>query len=185
MIIMQILVGTTAYAVDPACEVDALKLAIENREFIPASRIRLMIGGRVLEGGTLEGNGVEEDDELVLGLEVPSGMRYVGGCGWAAYRDLTNSPFGLTVLGDSSLTNVIVLLARCRETPVPNGARSACAASAASAARCDSALVRNALRDERRRRVIGREALQSVGRSRKIDESATLLFSMRESIISV
>lgn len=72
---MQIFVGSTAYVVDAACEVDALKLAIENKEFIPAGQVRLMIGGRVLEGGTLEGNGVQDDDELVLGLEVPSGMR--------------------------------------------------------------------------------------------------------------
>jgi len=72
---MQIFVGSTAYLVDAACEVDALKAAIENREFIPADQIRLMLGGKVLDGGTLEGYGVSDEDELAMALEVQAGMR--------------------------------------------------------------------------------------------------------------
>ena len=72
---MQILIGETAYEVDAATPVETLKRLIENREFIPADRIRLTLNGRVLEGGTLEFNGVDEDDEIDVGLEVAAGMR--------------------------------------------------------------------------------------------------------------
>lgn len=72
---MQIFVGTKAYEVDAADSVESLKAQIENKEFIPATQIRLMNGGKVLEGGSLEGNGVEDEDELVVALEVQAGMR--------------------------------------------------------------------------------------------------------------
>jgi small subunit ribosomal protein S27Ae len=72
---MQIIVGATAYEVDAATSVESLKAQIENREFLPANQIRLMHGGIVLEGGSLESFGVEEDDELALQLEVVGGMR--------------------------------------------------------------------------------------------------------------
>mmetsp|Transcript_19882 Transcript_19882/g.42824 ORF Transcript_19882/g.42824 Transcript_19882/m.42824 type:complete len:96 (+) Transcript_19882:87-374(+) len=72
---MQIFVGSTAYEVDAAASVDSLKAMIENREFIPADKIRLSCDGKVLEFGSLEGNGVEDEDELALGMEVQAGMR--------------------------------------------------------------------------------------------------------------
>mmetsp|Transcript_17703 Transcript_17703/g.36667 ORF Transcript_17703/g.36667 Transcript_17703/m.36667 type:complete len:96 (-) Transcript_17703:144-431(-) len=72
---MQIFVGDTAYSVDAGVSVDSLKAMIENKEFIPADQIRLMNNGKVLEFGSLEGNGVEEEDELALAMEVQAGMR--------------------------------------------------------------------------------------------------------------
>jgi len=76
---MQIFVATsqsnTAYAVDASTSVEALKNMIENKEFIPADLIRLANGNAVLEGGSLLGNGVEEDDTLTLLLDVNGGMR--------------------------------------------------------------------------------------------------------------
>ena len=72
---MQIFVGSTAYSVDAGLSVDSLKDMIENKEFVPADQIRLAIDGKVLEFGTLEGNGVGEDDELIMSMEVPGGMR--------------------------------------------------------------------------------------------------------------
>ncbi|KAL7580088.1 hypothetical protein ACA910_012852 [Epithemia clementina (nom. ined.)] len=72
---MQILVGSTAYSVDAGVSVDTLKAMIENKEFVPANQMRLVNNGKVLEFGTLEANGVEEDDELVMSMEVPAGMR--------------------------------------------------------------------------------------------------------------
>jgi len=72
---MQIFVGDTAYSVDSGVSVDSLKAMIENKEFIPADQIRLMNNGKVLEFGSLEGNGVEEEDELALAMEVQAGMR--------------------------------------------------------------------------------------------------------------
>ena len=72
---MQIFVGPTAYSVDAGVLVDSLKAMIENKEFIPADQIRLMNNGEVLEFGTLEGNGVEEEDELAITMEVQAGMR--------------------------------------------------------------------------------------------------------------
>lgn len=73
---MQIFVGSSAYTVDAGLSVESLKSMIENQEFIPADQIRLMAdGGRVLEFGTLEANGVAEEDELAMALEVEAGMR--------------------------------------------------------------------------------------------------------------
>ncbi|GKY95397.1 hypothetical protein MPSEU_000501200 [Mayamaea pseudoterrestris] len=72
---IQVFVNTTAYTVDPAVSVESFKAQIENKEFIPSSQIRLMFGGRVLEGGSLEAFGLEEDDEIVLSAEAPAGMR--------------------------------------------------------------------------------------------------------------
>jgi len=72
---MQIFVGSTAYEVDAATSVKSLKLMIENAEFVPSHQICLMNGSEVLEGGSLEGNGVEEDDTLQMRLAVNAGMR--------------------------------------------------------------------------------------------------------------
>jgi hypothetical protein len=72
---MQIIVANQAYAVDAGLSVDALKSMIENKSFIPADQIRLTTEGRVLEFGTLEANGVADEDELGLALEVEAGMR--------------------------------------------------------------------------------------------------------------
>mmetsp|Transcript_7831 Transcript_7831/g.21134 ORF Transcript_7831/g.21134 Transcript_7831/m.21134 type:complete len:96 (-) Transcript_7831:116-403(-) len=72
---MQIFVGSTAYSVDAGLSVDSLKSMIENKEFVPAGQIRLTSNRSVLEFGTLEGNGVEEEDELCITMEVQAGMR--------------------------------------------------------------------------------------------------------------
>lgn len=72
---MKIFVGSTAYEVDPVTSVEALKLQIENAEFVPAHQICLMNGADVLEGGSLESNGVEEDDALEMRMAVSAGMR--------------------------------------------------------------------------------------------------------------
>merc|ERR1712176_864190 len=72
---MQIFVGSTSYEVDPATSVEALKLQIENAEFVPSHQICLMSGADVLSDGTLESNGVEEDDSLEMRMAVNSGMR--------------------------------------------------------------------------------------------------------------
>ena len=72
---MQIFVGSNAYEVDPATSVEALKLQIENAEFIPSRQICLMNGAQVLEEGSLESNGVEGDDSLEMRMAVTSGMR--------------------------------------------------------------------------------------------------------------
>ena len=72
---MQIFVGSRAYEVDAATSVESFKLMIENAEFVPSSQICIMNGSTVMEGGSLEGNGVEEDDTLEMRLAVPAGMR--------------------------------------------------------------------------------------------------------------
>jgi len=72
---MQIFIGSTAYTVDSADSIETVKVMIENREFVPANLIRLVNGAIPLEGGTLAGNGVEEDDTLTMMLEVSGGMR--------------------------------------------------------------------------------------------------------------
>jgi len=72
---MQIFIQSKAYTVEPTTSVDGLKAMIENNEFLPANLIRLVNGNNVLEGGSLLGNGVAEDDSLSLMLEVPGGMR--------------------------------------------------------------------------------------------------------------
>jgi small subunit ribosomal protein S27Ae len=72
---MQIFVGSTAYEVDPATSIESLKLQIENAEFVPSRQICLVNGVDVLEDGTLESNGIEDDDSLQMRLAVNSGMR--------------------------------------------------------------------------------------------------------------
>jgi hypothetical protein len=77
---MQIIItaptGTsTAYDVEGTTTITNLKSMIENQEFIPTDMVRLVNGRDELIEGTLAGNGVEEDDELSLMLEIPGGMR--------------------------------------------------------------------------------------------------------------
>ena len=73
---MQIFINSAAYEVDAGLSVEALKSMIENKEFIPADQIRLMAAeGRVLEFGALAANGVADEDELAVALEVEAGMR--------------------------------------------------------------------------------------------------------------
>ena len=77
---MQIFIQSTAgtakaYTVKSTTSVEGLKAMVENNEFIPANLVRLVNGSNVLEGGSLLGNGVAEDDTLSLLLEVPGGMR--------------------------------------------------------------------------------------------------------------
>jgi len=77
---MQIFVSTnggeaTAYNVDSSMSVEALKAQIENKEFIPADLIRLSTGTSLLAGGTLAGNGVSDEENLTMMLEVNGGMR--------------------------------------------------------------------------------------------------------------
>lgn len=72
---MQIFINSNAYEVDAGLSVEAVKSMIENKEFIPADQIRLMADGRVLEFGTLSANGVADEDELAVALEVEAGMR--------------------------------------------------------------------------------------------------------------
>lgn len=48
---------------------------IENAEFIPSHQICLMNGANVLEGGSLEANGVEDEDSLEMRMAVNAGMR--------------------------------------------------------------------------------------------------------------
>ncbi|KAL7450159.1 hypothetical protein ACHAWC_002130, partial [Mediolabrus comicus] len=76
---MQIIINTpessTAYSVEGTTTVTDLKSMIENREFIPSHLVRLVSGDAELLEGTLAGNGVEEDEELELCLEIPGGMR--------------------------------------------------------------------------------------------------------------
>jgi len=72
---MQIFVNTASYEVDTGLSVEGLKSMIENKEFIPADQIRLTADGRVLEFGTLAANGVSDEDELAMALEVEAGMR--------------------------------------------------------------------------------------------------------------
>ena len=72
---MQIFVGSTAYEVDAATSVESLKVMIENAEFVPSHQICLMNGADILEEGSLEGNGVEEEDTLQMRLAVNAGMR--------------------------------------------------------------------------------------------------------------
>ena len=46
-------------------KVSDLKAMIENQEFIPGHLIRLVAGDSELTGGTLAGNGIEEDEEEI------------------------------------------------------------------------------------------------------------------------
>jgi hypothetical protein len=72
---MKIFVGSTAYEVDAVTSIEQLKLQIENAEFIPSHQICLMNGADVLEAGSLESNGIEEDDTLEMRMAVSAGMR--------------------------------------------------------------------------------------------------------------
>jgi hypothetical protein len=72
---MQIFVANTTYDVDAATSIRSLKAMIENKEFIPSDKIRLVHGGKMLEDGSLDENGVEDDDVIALQLEVLAGMR--------------------------------------------------------------------------------------------------------------
>ena len=73
---MQIFINQNAYEVDAGLSVEGLKTMIENREFIPAAQIRLSrADAQVLEFGTLAANGVADEDELAVALEVEAGMR--------------------------------------------------------------------------------------------------------------
>jgi len=72
---MQLFVGETAYEIDATASVETLKLMIENKEFLPEGSFRLVNGCDVLEEGTLAANGVSEDDQLQMMLEVQAGMR--------------------------------------------------------------------------------------------------------------
>ena len=72
---MKIFVNETAYDVDAATSVESLKLMIENNEFVPCQQICLLNGASALESGSLEGNGIEEDDTLQMRLAVNAGMR--------------------------------------------------------------------------------------------------------------
>jgi small subunit ribosomal protein S27Ae len=66
---------STSYQVEGTTSVEALKLMIENQEFVPAHLIRLVNGSTPLEGGSLAAAGVEDEDTLTLMLDVNGGMR--------------------------------------------------------------------------------------------------------------
>lgn len=72
---MQIFVGATPYDVDPSMSVQALKLQIENEEFVPAGMISLMNGTDLLLDGSLESHGIADEDSLEMRMAVESGMR--------------------------------------------------------------------------------------------------------------
>jgi small subunit ribosomal protein S27Ae len=72
---MKIFVNSTAYEVDAATSVESLKLMIENAEFVPSHQICLLNGAESLEEGSLEANGVEEEDTLQMRMAVAAGMR--------------------------------------------------------------------------------------------------------------
>jgi len=77
---MQIFITTatgpaTAYDVEATTSVEALKAMIENKEFVPSNMIRLVNGSNAIVGGTLAGNGVQDEDTLALLLDVNGGMR--------------------------------------------------------------------------------------------------------------
>ena len=66
---------STVYTVDAEASIESVKAMIENKEYIPSNLIRLVNGATPLEGGSLAGNGVEDEDTLTLMLEVQGGMR--------------------------------------------------------------------------------------------------------------
>jgi small subunit ribosomal protein S27Ae len=78
---MQIFIATngSSAAFALTCEADAsiesVKLMIENQEFVPSHLIRLVNGSHDLEGGSLIGNGIEDEDTLTMLLDVNGGMR--------------------------------------------------------------------------------------------------------------
>lgn len=72
---MQIFVNERAYEVEGSTSVESFKSMIENVEFMPADMMRLVSGVNTLEGGSLEGNGLGEDDSIEMVMEVNAGMR--------------------------------------------------------------------------------------------------------------
>jgi small subunit ribosomal protein S27Ae len=72
---MQIFINSDAYTVEADASVESVKAMIENKTFVPAHLIRLVNGAEVLEGGSLAGNGVEDEDTLTMLLDVNGGMR--------------------------------------------------------------------------------------------------------------
>lgn len=72
---MQIFVGQNAYQVEASTSIDTLKAMIENKEFVPAQFIRLVNGANAIEGGTLAGNGIEEEDTITMVYDALGGMR--------------------------------------------------------------------------------------------------------------
>merc|ERR1711862_59494 len=75
---MQIIISQNAYLVNSTTTVPELKALVENQEFLPSHLVRLVSGDTELTEGTLSGNGVEEDEEIDLLLEIPGGMRKNG-----------------------------------------------------------------------------------------------------------
>ena len=67
--------GQTAYAVDSETSIQALKLMIENQEFLPSNLFSLVNGSSLVESGTIAGNGIMEEDNLALMFQVNAGMR--------------------------------------------------------------------------------------------------------------
>ena len=74
---MQILVRsleeTFAVSVNPNGDLNELKAAIEDREFVPSSLQRIVKDGQTLLPGSLAG--LEENDTVTLLLDVAGGMR--------------------------------------------------------------------------------------------------------------
>ena len=66
--------GKFSLTLEEGADINDLKLAIEDREFIPASAQRLQVGTRCLEAGEVFGQ-VEEDDIIEVLLDVDGGMR--------------------------------------------------------------------------------------------------------------
>jgi hypothetical protein len=67
---MQIWIGATAYEVDAGMSVETLKAHVENKEFIPAGQMCLVSNGKLLIDGTLEGNGIQDEDEVVRARKI-------------------------------------------------------------------------------------------------------------------
>jgi len=67
--------GQTAYTVDAETSIDSLKLMIENKEFLPSHLFSLVNGSSIIQGGTILGNGIMEEDTLALIFQVNAGMR--------------------------------------------------------------------------------------------------------------
>mmetsp|Transcript_4095 Transcript_4095/g.6226 ORF Transcript_4095/g.6226 Transcript_4095/m.6226 type:complete len:101 (+) Transcript_4095:61-363(+) len=67
--------SATTYSVEADTSIDTLKSMIENQEFLPSHMITLTNGDSAMEGGTLAGNGVEEEDTLEILFDVNGGMR--------------------------------------------------------------------------------------------------------------
>jgi hypothetical protein len=66
--------AATAYSVDADASNESLNLMIENKEFVPSHLIRLTHGGLDVEGGSLLGHGVQDEDTLTMLLDVNGGF---------------------------------------------------------------------------------------------------------------